>query len=126
MASTHGEPLTWEAAPLWYRPVMSARVIVDRARRGAAVLRLLAWLVAALAIIGNALRFVDGDTTAVDGGLSVGVSANRQDFGHFLTAVSFPLALAGVLAGCSFLLRSSAARLDLAIVLAHEQADLED
>lgn len=83
-------------------------------------LRIVAGVVVASTVIGNYLRYFDEETRAVDGGLDVSVDADQSAITQFFSSVSFPLAIAGVVLGLSYVVKHSVSRLDLDLVRAHE------
>lgn len=124
MSHSSPELPSGEQYPLWYQPVFKAMKAVDAVLRGATLLRRIAYTVAVIAVVGGVLQYFDGRSTAVDGGISLSVSTNWYDFRSFLVSLRFPLALAAMVFAFSLVLKNSASRLNLNIVLAHEQSGL--
>ncbi len=108
-------------SPLWYRPVFSAMKVADAARRWASLLRWTAYTVAAVAVAGAFLRYVDTTSSAHDGAPFVNVAMTLDDFASALRQLTFPLGCAAVILVLSWVVKTSAARLDLDIVLAHDE-----
>ena len=118
---TRDRPAT-EEAPLWYQPVLTAMTVVDGARRGVRLLQLVSLTIAAFAIVGNSLQYFQDPTSVGANGISVATSADRANFGDFLSALSIPLGFAAMIFGFSFVLKNAVARLNLDVVLASQQA----
>lgn len=82
------------------------------------MLRIVAFVVAALALTGNYLRYSAIGSRLGLSEIKLGTSIDRASFADLLITVSFPLALAGMIYGFSFVITHAAARLDLDIVRA--------
>ncbi len=112
------EPHDQETVWLSLRPITSAAAVGDAVRRGARALRIVALLVAALALIGNYLEYFTIGSRLSLSEIKLGTSIDRAGFADLLITLSFPSALAGMIYGFSFVLTHAAARLDLDIVRA--------
>jgi hypothetical protein len=112
----------------WERRVVRSIITANSARVGVVVLRVLAVVIAAAAVVGELLY-----VTAIDdrGGSSLspiddpGAPAKLK-WAIFLQGIASPLAFAGLVLAASFLVAVYAARLDLDIVQADdEEFDVE-
>ena len=101
----------------WDRRVIAAIDVAEGARRGVLILRVLAAVVAVFAIVGGALSSFS-DLNSDD--ITVERSIDRLTVGYFLAGIANPLAFAGVVLALSYLVKISASRLDLDIVLSDE------
>lgn len=100
--------------------------VADDIRRGAIVLKYVSFVVIATAVVGEYLQRFDEQSTAEDGGVMFSVKTEWSEFARFLQGLTYPVALAGIVLAFSFVLKNSAARLNLDIVLAREQAGLPE
>lgn len=100
----------------WERRLISAIEVADAAKVGVVILRVVAALCAAAAIVGLALLlFFQNADDSPFGSSSLG---GRQQWGQFLQSVATPLAFAGIVFGLSYVVQIAAARLDVDIVMA--------
>ncbi|MFZ4718578.1 MAG: hypothetical protein ACOYMR_04090 [Ilumatobacteraceae bacterium] len=100
----------------WERRLVSAIEVADAARVGVVILRVVAAVSAAAAILGLVLLIFFQN--AADSPLGSGGLGGRQQWGQFLQSVATPLAFAGIVFGLSYVVQIAAARLDVDIVMA--------
>lgn len=101
------------------RRMVRALATADSARKGVVMLRVVAAVVAASAIVGVGLRVMEPSEPWMPEGDGYRFP-DLQQFASFLAAVATPLAFAGMVLAASYLLSVYAARLDMDMVLADE------
>ena len=108
-----------EIVTAWDRRVVRSLEIADTAHAGVRILRGIAVLSAAAAVLGTWL-YVYGQEDFDSGDFDFRLP-DRVLLGQFLSNVATPLASSGLVLGLTFLLAVHAARLDLEIVLADRE-----
>ena len=111
-----------ERLPLWYRPVVHAQTITDRATRVASWLSRAVVVLAAWAIVGDFWTHFDQGTKFRRMSWELRFEFPLDRVGSFLVVCTFHLLEIGLLFGLVHWLKTSAGRLNVDVVRAREGA----